>query len=58
MATTPTLTREERTDVATLRASRRNSIPRNPNKRQTNINMNRSLARLKAINEEAIRQAK
>jgi hypothetical protein len=35
-----------------------NVPPRNPNKRPTNINMNRSIGRMKANDRDAIRQAR
>lgn len=41
------------------RASRHSNVPpRNPNKRPTTINMDRSIGRMKANDREAIRQAR
>ena len=52
------LDKDERKPQTKSTSRHGNVPPRNPNKRPTTINMNRSIGRMKANDREAIRQAR
>lgn len=56
--TVQTPLKEERKEQTNSSSRHGNVPPRNPNKRPTNINMNRSIGRMKANDRDAIRQAR
>jgi hypothetical protein len=52
------LEKDERNPKTKSTSRHGNVPPRNPNKRPTTINMNRSIGRMKANDRETIRQAR
>jgi len=54
----PVQSKDARKDQNKSTSRHGNVPPRNPNKRPTTINMNRSIGRMKANDSEAIRQAR
>lgn len=56
--TVETLSKTKRKRQSNQTSRHGNVPPRNPNKRPTTINMNRSIGRMKANDMDAIRQAR